>query len=107
MFAIDGVKLPSNAAKCRSGTRAEFERQAGKLEAAAQTMLQRHREADALPLEPALAVKAGQRVERLQRDAAQLRAWLVMHPDDRRGPKGTLRKSNRTDSESAAAGELD
>ena len=35
MFAIDGVKLPSNASKQRSGTRAEFERQAEKLEAAA------------------------------------------------------------------------
>jgi transposase len=32
MFAIDGVKLPSNASKARSGTRAEFERQAAKLE---------------------------------------------------------------------------
>jgi len=101
MFAIDGVKLPSNAAKSRSGTRADFERQAGKLEAAAQAMLQRHREADALPIEPALAAKEGQRVERLQRDAAQLRAWLTTHPDDRRGPKGTIRKSNRTDNESA------
>ena len=28
MFAIDGVKLPSNASKQRSGTRAAFERQA-------------------------------------------------------------------------------
>ena len=28
MFAIDGVKLLSNASKRRSGTRAEFERQA-------------------------------------------------------------------------------
>ena len=32
MFAIDGVKLPSNAAKHRSGTRADFARQAEKLE---------------------------------------------------------------------------
>ena len=101
MFAIDGVKLPSNAAKSRSGTRADFERQAVKLEAAAQTMLQRHRDADALPIEPALAAKEGQRVERLQRDAAQLRAWLATHPDDRRGPKGAIRKSNRTDADSA------
>ena len=35
MFAIDGVKLPSHASKQRSGTRAEFARQAAKLEAAA------------------------------------------------------------------------
>jgi Transposase domain (DUF772) len=31
MFAIDGVKLTSNASKARSGTRAEFKRQAEKL----------------------------------------------------------------------------
>src|SRR3990172_3526833 len=49
MFAIDGVKLPSNASKRRSGTRADFER----------------------------------------------------HPEERRGPKGTVRQSNRTDNESA------
>ena len=35
MFAIDGVKLPSNAAKSRSVTRADLERQASKHEAAA------------------------------------------------------------------------
>ena len=39
MFAIDGVKLPSNASKRRSGTRADFERQATKLETTVQTML--------------------------------------------------------------------
>jgi hypothetical protein len=27
-FAIDGVKLPSNASKAKSGTRADFEREA-------------------------------------------------------------------------------
>ena len=39
MFAIDGVKLPSNASKARSGTRAEFERQAAKLEGEVRKML--------------------------------------------------------------------
>ena len=101
MFAIDGVKLPSNAAKGRSGTRADFERQATKLETAAQTMLQRHREEDAKPIEPDLAAKEAKRIERLQRDAAQIRHWLAKHPEDRRGVKGSIRKSNRTDNESA------
>ena len=101
MFAIDGVKLPSSASKQRSGTRTDFARQATKLEAAATTMLARHRANDALPVEPALAAKAVQRVERLERDAAQLRDWLATHPDDRRGAKGAIRKSNRTDNESA------
>jgi transposase len=101
MFAIDGVKLPSNASTHRSGTRADFARQAAKLEAATTLMVQRHRAADALPTEPDLAVKAAQRLERLDRDATQLREWLAANPTDRRGPKGTLRQSNRTDNERA------
>lgn len=101
MFAIDGVKLPSNASKYRSGTRADFERQATKLEATAQTMLARHRATDARPTEPTLAAKEAARLVRLDQDAAHLRAWLATHPNDRRGPTGAIRKSNRTDNESA------
>ena len=104
LFAIDGVKLPSNASKRRSGTRADFERQATKLEATAQQMLARHRATDALPVEPTLSTKDVKRIARLEQDAAQIRDWLARHPEDRRGPKGTkgpVRQSNRTDNESA------
>ncbi len=101
MFAIDGVKLPSNASKARSGTRADFEHQAGKLEAAARTMLARHREQDEHAIEPDLRAKEVQRIERLQQEAAQVRCWLAEHPEDRKGSKGAIRKSNRTDNESA------
>ena len=101
MFAIDGVKLPSNASKAKSGTRADFERQADKLEAAAKTMLERHREADQHGVEPDLRAKEIQRLTRLQTDAAQVRQWLTDHPEDRKGSKGAIRKSNRTDNESA------
>lgn len=101
MFAIDGVKLPSNASKRRSGTRAEFERHAAKLEAAAVQLLARHRAADGEAPAPTLEAKRAQRIMRLQRDAAQLRAWLAAHPEDRRGVKGAVRKSNRTDHDSA------
>jgi transposase len=101
MFAIDGVKLPSNASKRRSGTRAEFERQAAKLERAAQQILARHRAADTCPPEPPLPEKARQRIARLEREAAQIRDWLARHPAERRGPKGTIRQGNRTDNESA------
>lgn len=101
MFAIDGVKLPSNASKQRSGTRADFEKQATKLEAAARTMVQRHRAADTAPTEPPPSKKAMQRLERLERDAQQMRAWLTANPEDRRGAKGAVRQSNRTDNESA------
>jgi transposase len=101
MFAIDGVKLPSNASKAKSGSRADFERQSAKLEAAAKNMLARHRENDTLPSEPGLDEKSQRRLDRLQDDAAQLRAWLKANPEDRKGSNGGIRKSNRTDNESA------
>ena len=100
MFAIDGVKLPSNASKHKSGTRADFTRRARKLEAAAQAMLSRHRVEDSQP-EPSLDTREQQRIARYQQEAAQLRAWLKSHPEDRKGAKGAIRKSNRTDNESA------
>jgi transposase len=101
MFAIDGVKLPSNASKAKSGTRADFAHQADKLEAAAKKMLERHRENDRLPVEPDLAEKARHTAESLSQEAAELRQWLADHPKDRKGSKGAIRKSNRTDPESA------
>ena len=101
MFAIDGVKLPGNASKAKSGTRADFERQAAKLEKAAKAMLERHREEDQRVSEPDLRAKENQRITRLQNDAAQIREWLTSNPEDRKGSKGTIRKSNRTDNESA------
>jgi hypothetical protein len=101
MFAIDGVKLPSNAGKGKSGTRAEFERQAAKLEAQAAKMLDRHRANDEHEVEPDLAAKAQRRIERLHREAARIRRWLKDHPQDRLGSKGSIRKSNRTDNDSA------
>ncbi|UCV14830.1 transposase [Quatrionicoccus australiensis] len=101
MFAIDGVKLPSNASKARSGTRADFAHQADKLEAAARKMLERHRANDSLPVEPDLAEKSRQKAESLGREAAELRQWLADHPKDRKGSKGAIRKSNRTDPDSA------
>ena len=106
MFAIDGVKLPSHASKRRSGTRADFERQAAKCGAAATAMLARHRHADsraedARPVEPDVTAKDTARRERLERDAAERRTWLAAHPKDRRGPTGGVRQSNRTDHERA------
>jgi transposase len=100
MFAIDGVKLPSNASKAKSGTRDEFQKQLVKLEAAASVMLQRHREQDSRGIEPALEVKDQQRVLDLQREAQNLKTWLARYPD-RKGARGAIRKSNRTDNESA------
>ena len=101
MFAIDGVKLPSNASKRKSGKRADFARQAEKLETAARTLLVRHRENDVGAVEPCLREKGDRQIARIEAEAAKLRSWLEEHPEDRKGPKGTVRQSNRTDPESA------
>jgi len=86
MFAIDGVKLPNNASQAKSVTRADFER---------------HRKQDEQTVEPDLQAREVQRIERLQQDAKQIRDWLTEHQEDRKGGKGAIRKSNRTDDESA------
>ncbi len=101
MFAIDGVKLPSNASKGKSGRRVDFMRQADKLEAAAQAMLARHRANDDLPVEADLAEKEFRQVQKLNSEAKQLRDWLAAHPNDRQGTRGSVRLSNRTDNDSA------
>lgn len=101
MFAIDGVKLPSNASKAKSGSRADFQRQAEKMEKAAKTMLDKHRDADTAPGSEQDTQREARALERLQREAQQLRDWLKDHPKDRKGSKGSVRLSNRTDNESA------
>lgn len=110
MFAIDGVKLPSNASKARSGTRADYDKQAGKLEAAARQMIERHRTNDregegdgARTPEATLDAKAAERLAKLRKEAADLRAWLAANPKDRKGKgkRSGIRLSNRTDGDSA------
>ena len=100
MFAIDGVKLPSNASKTRSGTRADFLRRAEKMEAAAKKMLDRHREADSGG-DGGPSDREARQLARLQAEAKKNREWLTAHPKDRTGAKGAVRLSNQTDNESA------
>lgn len=97
LFAIDGVKLPSNASKEKSGTRGDFERQAAKMEPTVKAMMERQVAADALPAE----ARATRTRKRLSREAAQIRQWLAEHLADRQGRKGSTRLSNRPDNESA------
>jgi transposase len=100
-FAIDGVKLPSNASKHRSGSRADFLARAEKLERVAATMLARHRGNDEQAEEAEGSKRIGERIARMTREAGRIRDWLRAHPRDRTGPKGGIRKSNLTDNESA------
>ena len=73
---------------------------ATKMETAVKSMLTCHQAEDAKP-EPAIEAKAAKRIERLNRDARQIREWLEANPQERKGAKGAIRKSNLTDNESA------
>lgn len=101
LLAIDGVKLPSNASKAKSGKRKDFVRQVDKMERAVEQILAKQRAADASTAEAGLEAKAKRRLERLQAEAAKIREWLKDHPHDRKSAKGKPRLSNRTDNESA------
>jgi transposase len=101
MFAIDGVKLPSNASKAKSGKRKDFVRQVEKMEKAVEQILAKQRDTDAAAADPQLQHKAQRQLERLQAEAAKLREWLEEHPHDRKSAKGNPRLSNLTDNESA------
>jgi len=101
MFAIDGVKLPSNASKAKSGKRKDFVRQVAKMEKAVEQILAKQRAADTGASEAARESKAQRRLERLQAEAAKIREWLKDHPHDRKSAKGKERLSNRTDNDSA------
>lgn len=101
MFAIDGVKMPSNASKQRSGLRKDFEGIAKKLETQARTMLERHRSNDELSVEPTLRAKEIEQIARLNTKAGKIQEWLTANPDDKKGFRGKPTKSNLTDNESA------
>ena len=71
------------------------------MEAAVVQMLQRHRASDQAEIEPTLGAKSVARIESLQRDAEEVREWLRATPQDRKGVRGSIVKSNRTDNASA------
>ena len=81
--------------------RADFEREAAKMETAVQRMMDRHAQADARPSSDPETERAVRTRERLTHEAARIRAWLAEHSEDRKGAKGAIRLSNRTDNESA------
>jgi transposase len=100
MFAIDGVKLPSNADKRRSGTHAELRHQAEQMEAAVVSMMKAHRARDERGESAQDQVKERARIEQLQSEARRIREFLATH-SERRSDKGAIRKSNLTDNDSA------
>ncbi len=104
MFAIDGCKLPSNASKEWSGTRADFERKAAKMERAVAHLVKAHSEQDASEVLDPSQDNQRQQEERtittLRKNADKLRTALTT-TTERLGAKGRPIKRNLTDAESA------
>jgi Transposase and inactivated derivatives len=100
MFAIDGCKLPSNASKEWSGTKADFEKKAAKMERAIENIIKKHREEDQNKTESKVKESEEKFVSTLSKRVSKIREWLN-HNDDKPGKTGKPRKSNITDNESA------
>jgi transposase len=98
MFAIDGVKLPANASKERSGTHAELEHRADRLERAAAKIIALHQSQDehGAPLD----TQRQARIDELRREARTTREFIAANPK-RVNRKGAELKTNVTDPDSA------
>jgi transposase len=100
MFAIDGVKLPSNASKERSGTHAELRHRAERLDKAARKMMELHRSRDEGAEDSTPDAQRQLRIEALHKEAQATRDFLARE-QQRRSRKGQELKSNVTDNDSA------
>ena len=101
MFAVDGCKMPSNASKEWSGTRADFEKKAAKMEHAVSRIIEKHRTRDIRnETERDIVAKEEKYVATLRKQVKKIRKWLDNN-DDKPGKSGKPIKSNITDNDSA------
>ena len=100
LFAIDGLKLPGNAAKEWSGKHADLKKKQRKLEALIRGLLARHREADASETDTAIDRREQESLDRLRANARRIRKFLATR-DKNVNAKGQERQSNVTDPASA------
>jgi transposase len=102
-FALDGLKLPSNASKEWSGTRSELQRKKERLEARVNEILAEHLQEDDrgdLPSGPGGGRDRKRQVQRLQKQVERIEKWLKDN-DSKYGTTGREISSNLTDNESA------
>ncbi len=100
MFAIDGVKLPSNASKECSGSFEELRHRADRLEKAADKIVALHQSQDNTSQEEPLEPKRQARIDALRQEATRTREFLVSSKQ-RLNRKGQELKTNITDPDSA------
>jgi transposase len=100
MFAVDGVKLPSNASKEWSGSQKEYSKKIEKMERAIRHLTQRHRREDASGEDAALEEARAKQQATLEKAIAKVRGFLQGH-EDKIGKSGRVKQSNITDNASA------
>jgi transposase len=105
-FALDGLKLSSNAAKEWSGTFDDLRQKQEKLEAKVQSLLEAHARADQEGATASVAEsrdepdKMQEQIERIEKQAARIANFLAQS-EPRRGKRGKELQSNVTDKDSA------
>jgi transposase len=100
LFAIDGVKLPGNASKERSGTHAELLHRARRLDKAAEKIMRLHQSQDTAAQQAHGQAKREARIKALRKEAARTREFLATNAP-RLNRKGQELKTNVTDPDSA------
>jgi transposase len=99
MFAIDGLKLPSNASKEWSGRHADLRKKAQKMQRAVDHMLSCHRAGDQAP-SAALSEAREQQQRTLTQAISKIEGFLATH-QEKLGRSGKPVQSNITDNDSA------
>src|SRR5512138_1933168 len=97
MFAIDGVKLPSNASKEWSGTKADFQK---KMQRAMEHLVAKHRASDAVDYDERVHSADERQMKTLQGAVEKIERFLATH-EDKIGKSGKPKQSNITDNDSA------
>jgi len=100
MFAIDGLKMPSNASKEWSGTTEDFKKKKAKMEKAVRQIMKRHREVDEREASKEMVEQEKRYVETLREKVKKIKDWLKDN-EDKPGRSGKPLKSNITDNDSA------
>jgi transposase len=105
-FALDGVKLPSNASKEWSGTFSDLKKKKDKIEVRVKQLLEEQFQADMEDEGVSNQESSSERldrdrqIEKLQKKAGRIERWLAEN-EPKTGSTGKEIKSNVTDNESA------
>jgi hypothetical protein len=100
-FALDGVKLPANAAKECSGTISDLKKKKDKIQQKVKGLLEDQIDADKDDDDDfGAGSKREQKIDKLQKQAERIEKWLKEN-EAKIGSNGKELKSNLTDNESA------